>query len=31
MNTDTGKQMAEIRHKYMEGYLEQFFSEWEGK
>lgn len=31
MNTKTGKEMAEGRHKYMEEYLEQFFGEWEGK
>ncbi len=31
MNTATGKKMAEIRHRYMESYLEQFFLEWEGK
>lgn len=31
MNTATGKQIAEQRHLYMEGFLEQFFAEWEGK
>ncbi len=31
MNTTTGKQIAEQRHLYMQGFLEQFFSEWEGK
>lgn len=31
MNTETGKQMAEHRHKFMESYLEEFFAEWEGK
>lgn len=31
MNTKTGKQMAENRHKFMENYLEQFYAEWEGK
>lgn len=31
MNTTTGKQIAEQRHLYMEGFLEQFFAEWEGK
>lgn len=31
MNTKTGRQMAEHRHKYMEDYLEEFFAEWEGK
>lgn len=31
MNTQTGKEMAANRHRYMEGFLEQFFNEWEGK
>ncbi len=31
MNTETGKQLAEPRHKYMETYLDEFFSEWKGK
>src|SRR5690554_122108 len=31
MNTKTGKQLAQKRHEYMEGFLEQFFAEWEGK
>ena len=31
MNTSTAKKMAEGRHQFMEKYLEQFFSEWEGK
>jgi uncharacterized protein len=31
MNTETGKTMAEERHKFMEDYLEQFYAEWEGK
>ncbi len=31
MNTATGKKMAEARHQYMEGFLEQFYAEWEGK
>lgn len=31
MNTDTGKRLAEIRHLYMVGFLEQFFDEWEGR
>lgn len=31
MNTTTGKAMAEQRHAYMEGFLEQFYSEWEGE
>lgn len=31
MNTKTGKRIALERHKYMEGYLKQFYAEWEGK
>lgn len=31
MNTKTGKKMAEKRHLYMEGFLSQFYKEWEGK
>jgi uncharacterized protein len=31
MNTDTGKQLANQRHAYMQGYLQQFLSEWEGR
>ena len=31
MNTKTGKQIAEKRHSFMEAYLKQFYSEWEGK
>ena len=30
MNTVTGKQIAENRHQYMEGFLEQFYGEWNG-
>ena len=30
MNTDTGKQLALQRHRFMELYLEQFFREWYG-
>ena len=30
MNTKTGKEMAASRHLFMEQYLEQFYSEWEG-
>ena len=30
MNTTTGKKIAAQRHQYMEGFLEQFFAEWEG-
>jgi uncharacterized protein len=31
MNTPTGKKIAEARHHYMEGFLEQFYAEWEGR
>lgn len=31
MNTETGKKLAENRHQYMEGFLEQFYNEWDGK
>jgi uncharacterized protein len=31
MNTKTGKRIASDRHKYMEGFLKQFYAEWEGK
>lgn len=31
MNTETGKQIAQKRHEYMEGFLEQFFKEWKGE
>lgn len=30
MHTDTGKKMAEKRHQYMEDYLSEFLSEWDG-
>jgi uncharacterized protein len=30
MNTETGRKMAEDRHRFMELYLEQFYSEWNG-
>lgn len=30
MNTNLGKKMAEERHNYMEGFLQQFFLEWDG-
>jgi len=30
MNTETGKKMAEERHRFMELYLDQFFREWNG-
>jgi len=31
MNTETGKKMAEERHRFMEVFLERFFLEWSGK
>ena len=31
MNTKTGKEMAANRHLFMERYLDQFYSEWEGE
>ncbi len=31
MNTPTGKTIAKQRHRYMEGFLQHFFNEWEGK
>jgi len=31
MNTATGKQIAVNRHKYMEGFLTQFYGEWNGE
>lgn len=30
MNTETGKQLAEERHRFMETFLAQFYAEWEG-
>lgn len=30
MNTVTGRKMAECRHRYMIGFLEQFHAEWDG-
>lgn len=30
MNTETGKQMAQNRHEFMEKYLAQFYAEWDG-
>ena len=30
MNTDTGKKIAKERHRYMEGFLAQFYADWEG-
>ena len=31
MKTETGRRMAEQRHIFMQTYLEQFHSEWEGR
>ena len=31
MNTNTGKQIAEKRHEFMEQYLELFYAEWKGE
>ncbi len=31
MNTTSGKKIAEERHRYMEGFLSQFYAEWEGE
>jgi uncharacterized protein len=31
MNTVSGKQIAKERHRYMEGFLSQFYAEWEGE
>lgn len=30
MNTDTGKKLAEERHRFMETFLHQFYAEWKG-
>lgn len=30
MNTETGRKMAEHRHRYMEVFLAEFYAEWEG-
>lgn len=30
MNTETGKKLAEERHRFMEQFLAQFYSEWDG-
>jgi len=29
MNTETAKEIAEDRHKFMEQFLDRFFEEWE--
>jgi len=31
MNTETGKEIAEQRHQYMQGFLAQFYAEWDGQ
>lgn len=31
MNTQSGKKIAQKRHEYMEGFLEQFYKEWDGE
>ncbi|MFZ4726465.1 MAG: HD domain-containing protein, partial [Paludibacter sp.] len=31
MNTETGRNMAEHRHRFMEEYLNEFYNEWDGK
>jgi uncharacterized protein len=31
MNTETGRRMAEQRHRFMEQFLAQFYSEWDGQ
>jgi len=31
MNTQTGKQIALERHRYMENFLAQFYAEWDGE
>ena len=30
MNTETGKKLAQQRHRFMENYLKQFYAEWNG-
>lgn len=30
MNTETGRKIAHGRHEYMQGFLSQFYAEWEG-
>ena len=31
MNTETGKKIAQERHRFMETFLSQFYAEWEGE
>ena len=31
MNTETGKRIAQERHRYMQGFLAQFYAEWDGE
>lgn len=31
MNTETGKRIAQHRHDYMQGFLSQFYAEWNGE
>ena len=31
MNTNTGRKLAEKRHRYMEAFLNQFYAEWDGE
>jgi uncharacterized protein len=31
MNTESGKRIAEQRHRYMQGFLDQFYQEWNGE
>lgn len=31
MHTQTAKRIAKQRHQYMEGFLQQFYAEWDGK
>ena len=31
MRTEAGRRVAERRHAYMEGFLQQFMDEWAGR
>jgi uncharacterized protein len=31
MNTQTGRELAEQRHAFMEEFLDQFYREWKGE